>query len=77
MDDFKVFQEECQGEGGTDFIPVFEELDGQNMDCLVYLTDGMGSYPEKKPRYDVVWVLNRELPEQYEVPFGRKVVMGR
>jgi len=77
MDDFKVFQEECQGGGGTDFVPVFEELDGQNIDCLVYLTDGMGSYPEKKPRYDVVWVLNRELPERYEVPFGRKVVMGR
>lgn len=45
------------GGGGTDFRPVFEyaaEQSGQ-IDCLVYLTDGYGSFPDKAPSYPVIW----------------------
>jgi predicted metal-dependent peptidase len=45
------------GGGGTSFIPVFEyadQLDG-HIDALVYLTDGMGTFPQKAPSYPVIW----------------------
>jgi predicted metal-dependent peptidase len=45
------------GGGGTSFIPVFEyadKLDG-HIDAMVYLTDGMGSFPSKVPSYPVIW----------------------
>lgn len=45
------------GGGGTDFRPVFDWIEGQDLrpDALVYLTDGMGSFPKDEPRYPVVW----------------------
>lgn len=45
------------GGGGTSFIPVFDEIDkmGLEVDALVYLTDGMGSFPSKAPSYPVIW----------------------
>jgi predicted metal-dependent peptidase len=45
------------GGGGTSFIPVFDyaaALGGQ-IDALVYLTDGMGSFPSARPSYPVIW----------------------
>jgi predicted metal-dependent peptidase len=45
------------GGGGTDFRPVFDWVDQSNVEpeALVYLTDGMGSFPDRAPRYPVVW----------------------
>jgi predicted metal-dependent peptidase len=45
------------GGGGTSFIPVFDEIDrlGLEPEALVYLTDGMGSFPQKAPKYPVIW----------------------
>ena len=45
------------GGGGTDFRPVFDWIESQDLrpDALVYLTDGMGSFPKDEPRYPVVW----------------------
>lgn len=45
------------GGGGTSFIPVFEEIAklGLQPEALVYLTDGMGSFPDKEPAYPVIW----------------------
>lgn len=45
------------GGGGTRFEPVFEKVEemGLTPDALVYLTDGYGSFPEKAPRYPVIW----------------------
>lgn len=53
----------ANGFGGTSFIPVFEKLKEleekeQKIDALIYLTDGMGDYPEKKPDYPVYFVLS-------------------
>lgn len=45
------------GGGGTDFRPVFDWLDdnGITPDALVYLTDGLGSFPSHAPQYSVLW----------------------
>lgn len=45
------------GGGGTDFRPVFDWLDDNSVvpDALVYLTDGMGSFPTHAPLYPVLW----------------------
>lgn len=63
---------EVKGGGGTDFRPVFErieeEFDGQ-IDCLVYLTDGYGSFPQDKPNYPVIWG-NVSPPGAVNYPFG-------
>lgn len=61
------------GGGGTSFIPVFEEIEKLDIypECLVYLTDGMGSFPQNAPNYPVLWgdIYNRAA--QY--PFGEVV----
>ena len=51
-----------RGFGGTDFRPVFKYvqqlIDNKNlkdMKGLVYLTDGYGIYPAKKPPYEVLF----------------------
>jgi predicted metal-dependent peptidase len=45
------------GGGGTSFVPVFEEIEKMNItpDALVYLTDGMGTFPRTAPKYPVIW----------------------
>jgi len=44
------------GGGGTSFIPVFDEMKNyDNVDALVYLTDGYGSFPAAAPEHAVVW----------------------
>lgn len=64
------------GGGGTDFIPVIRRLEELNRSgreapfkLLIYLSDGMGRFPEHKPEFDVAFVLvecggfKPELPE--------------
>ncbi len=61
------------GGGGTDFRPVFDYID-QTVDyptILLYFTDGMGTFPEVEPSYDVMWIM----PEVLEVPFGEVMVL--
>jgi predicted metal-dependent peptidase len=53
-----------RGGGGTDFRPIFkrvEELEkqGEKVEALICLTDGWGSYPEKK-RENVYFVMEAE-----------------
>lgn len=45
------------GGGGTAFEPVFDKVVelGIEPDALIYLTDGMGSFPKKAPLYPVMW----------------------
>jgi predicted metal-dependent peptidase len=45
------------GGGGTSFIPPFEWLakEGVEPECMVYFTDGYGSFPTKAPKYPVLW----------------------
>lgn len=64
---------EVSGGGGTDFRPVFEYIDQQinYPTLLLYFTDGMGTFPEMEPSYDLMWVM----PEEVEVPFGEVMVL--
>ena len=45
------------GGGGTAFAPVFDWIDSEGLipDALVYLTDGLGSFPSRAPTYPVLW----------------------
>ena len=45
------------GGGGTSFVPVFDEIArlGLEPEALVYLTDGMGTFPRSEPKYHVIW----------------------
>lgn len=62
----------AKGGGGTAFEPVFEflEKEGIRPDPLIYLTDGMGSFPPHAPEYDVVW---GSTTAGYRYPFGHVV----
>ena len=59
-----------KGGGGTDFRPVFDwiEAEGLNPDCLLYLTDGDGTFPDTAPRYPVIWGDISGQKDKY--PFG-------
>ena len=58
------------GGGGTRFEPPFEWLreNGVEPECLIYLTDGLGSFPSE-PRYPVIWCMTTEL----DPPWGETV----
>lgn len=62
------------GGGGTDFRPVFEEIEklGIEPDALIYLTDGFGSFPKAAPSYPVLWG-NISDPGRVKYPFGEVV----
>ncbi|MBC7106614.1 MAG: hypothetical protein H5T97_11805, partial [Firmicutes bacterium] len=64
-----------RGRGGTDFRPVFDEVQRRGVfpSALVYLTDGHGAYPELPPPYPVLWVL----VDDCAPPFGARVRMYR
>ncbi len=57
------------GGGGTSFVPVFDEIDkmGIEPDALAYLTDGLGCFPSKAPRYTVIW---GSIYSSAKYPFG-------
>lgn len=60
----------AHGGGGTAFAPVFEWIDENNVtpDALVYLTDGLGSFPKDIPAYPVIWGAIKGYGVKY--PFG-------
>lgn len=54
-----------KGGGGTDFRPVFDWAYDNDIfpEALVYLTDGLGSFPKDPPLYPVLWgdILGRQV----------------
>lgn len=64
------------GRGGTAFTPVFEALEGKQVDLLIYFTDLAGDNPPK-PKFKVIWVTPSQMDGQKfsEMPggFGRHV----
>jgi predicted metal-dependent peptidase len=60
------------GGGGTDFRPVFDWIDTNDIrpECLVYLTDGYGSFPQSAPTYPLVWGC---ISGKVKYPFGEVV----
>lgn len=71
MENGKEFKAQLRGGGGTDFKPVFEKVEEKqwNPKCLVYLTDGYGSFPQEDPGYPVIWLIDSDV----EPPFGYKI----
>jgi predicted metal-dependent peptidase len=67
-DEFKF---QPKGGGGTDFRPVFDWVEKEEIEpaCLIYLTDGEGYYPEEPPPYPVLWGMTGK----YIAPFGESV----
>lgn len=78
--DEKSFREylehfEAKGLGGTDFRPVFSNIERlraekklKNLKGMIYFTDGYGVFPKKKPDYEVAFVFLAEEPKDVEVP---------
>lgn len=57
------------GGGGTDFRPVFKQLENDPPVALVYLTDLYGTFPTDAPEYPVVWCVTTD----GSAPFGETV----
>jgi predicted metal-dependent peptidase len=69
-DEFK-FEQKIIGGGGTDFRPVFDWIDRQDLppDSLVYFTDAQGKFPTLAPSYPILWLVKGKA----EVPFGTRI----
>ena len=66
---------EIRGLGQTDFRPVFEYVDGllaegrlTDLRGLLYFTDGMGRFPEKRPAYDTAFMIHSDSLSEVWVP---------
>ena len=66
---------EIKGLGGTDFRPVFEQVDTlvdkgefKNLKGLIYFTDGFGTFPEYKPTYETAFAFLRSDYDANEPP---------
>ena len=62
------------GNGGTDFVPVFDYIDsqlGDKPDLLIFFTDGFGDAPQWPPQYPVLWVVTND--GQNPAPWGTEV----
>lgn len=77
LEDLRDYMEHFELAGGsaTDFRPVFEHVarlqrEGAftSLRGLVYFTDGMGVYPQKRPPYDTAFILLDEPPMSVKFP---------
>ena len=62
------------GGGGTDFAPVFEWVERENLrpDALVYFTDADAEFPEHAPPYPAIWLIKGKKP----VPWGQRIQLN-
>ena len=75
---------EIKGGKGTDFRPVFDyvnylldEGEFNNLRGLIYFTDGIGTYPTKKPEYPVAFLFCDDKYLDFETPmWAMKVCIG-
>jgi predicted metal-dependent peptidase len=64
-----------KGVGGTNFHAIFDYLNGlkfKRPSMLIFLTDGYAVYPEKKPRFPVVWALTKD---HQKPPWGIRTII--
>ena len=74
---------QLRGGGGTDFRPAFEyvsqlcaEKKFSNLRGLLYFTDGMGTYPARRPTYDTAFLfLGDRFDDANVPPWAMKVVL--
>jgi len=73
----KISKLDLEGGGGTDFRPVFKWVKqnvGYGIDCLIYFSDGYGSFPIQVPPYPVFWV-SHSGKEKVDWPFGELLLL--
>ena len=65
---------DLEGGGGTDFRPVFDWVETENLNpnLLVYFTDAEGDFPKLAPNYPVVWLVKGK----GDVPWGERVQLN-
>ena len=77
QEDFERYLKGLQlkGFGGTDFRPVFEQVETwieekefANLKGLIYFTDGYGRYPDKSPSFDAAFVYLGYDPDRPPTP---------
>ena len=77
LEELRRYMENLPLSGGsaTDFRPVFKHVDElissgsfTNLRGLLYFTDGMGIYPEKRPDYETAFILLEEPPISVKIP---------
>ncbi len=77
LEGLKAYMEHFELSGGsaTDFRPVFQRVQELEQEgafaCLrglLYFTDGMGIYPQKRPKYDTAFILLEEPPLSVKMP---------
>ena len=77
LEELRAYMEHFQLTGGsaTDFRSVFEHVAGlqeagafHSLRGLLYFTDGMGIYPEKRTPYETAFILLEEPPVSVQVP---------
>lgn len=63
------------GGGGTDFRDPFLWVDREGIkpECVLFFSDGYGTFPEKAPRYPVLWAITSD--SDVKPPFGRRVTI--
>lgn len=64
-----------EGGGRTDFRPVFDYVDSlreqgnlKGLKGLMFFTDGLGTYPVRRPDYDTAFIFCEEVPKEHPVP---------
>jgi predicted metal-dependent peptidase len=64
-------KQSLKGGGGTDFCPVFNWVEDNNLQpaALIYLTDMEGRFPKAEPMYPVLWAKTTD----HAAPFGDSV----
>ncbi len=85
-DDMKRYMENFRliGFGGTDFRPAFEYVNElcrkkvfRHLKGMLYFTDGYGTYPERRPDYDVAFVFLEEgYNDRHVPPWAIKLILG-
>ena len=64
------FPTEWKGGGGTNFCPALKAAEEHEPNCIIYLTDGDGTYPKDCP-LPVLWALTKPR----KVPFGETILL--
>lgn len=72
-----VLPKKFKGRGGTDFRPAFDFVAEKRIrpDVLIYFTDLMGTFPERAPRYPVIWLTtwDTNTKDSSSPPFGKVI----
>ncbi len=73
---YEVDKFKPKGGGGTNFCPVFELAMRRRAKLVIYFTDGWGEFPERAPKFPVIWVVSERGAPKSAFPFGKVIKMS-